>query len=210
MTENANGTNEIIMIVDRSGSMGSWLSDAHGGINTFLRTEQDRDPKTRLTYCHFDTEYEILHDGVEIGTVKELPLVPRGATALLDAVGRTLAQVEERHRTGEKPAKVFLMVVTDGHENSSREFTKKTVQESMARVRAAGWEVNFLGADVDAFAEAGAMGVSLSNTAQMVKKGASIRAAMGYTGQNVGDYFSGTSSSTAYTTEQKTEIEEAE
>ena len=82
---------EIISIVDRSGSMQSILDDAIGGFNTFLRSQQAQPGEAKLSLILFDHEYQVVHQAVDIQQVEPLnqdTYVPRGSTALLDAVGK--------------------------------------------------------------------------------------------------------------------------
>ena len=84
---------EIISIVDRSGSMQSILDDAIGGFNTFLRSQQAQPGEAKLSLILFDHEYQVVHQAVDIQQVESLnqdTYVPRGSTALLDAVGKIL------------------------------------------------------------------------------------------------------------------------
>ncbi len=101
--------------------------DADGGVNTFV-SEQAKEPGEALvTLLQFDTEYEFLHKGMPIRQVPKYELVPRGMTALLDAVGRAINETSERllkMAEQDRPGLVIFVVVTDGHENSLLEFTK--------------------------------------------------------------------------------------
>jgi hypothetical protein len=87
---------DITLVVDRSSSMASVREDAEGGVNTFI-TDQAKEPgEALLTLVQFDTEYEFLHKGVPVSQVPKYELVPRGMTALLDAVGRAINETGER------------------------------------------------------------------------------------------------------------------
>ena len=154
---------DITLIVDRSGSMESCKSDAQGGINTFIEEQQKAEGEATLTLVQFDTNYEFLHRGVPIKDVPEFRLVPRGMTALLDAVGRGINEAGERLdklAEDDRPGCVVFVIVTDGHENSSKEFSRDKVRELIERQTAEyNWQFTFLGADQKAFDEAVAMGV---------------------------------------------------
>ncbi len=87
---------EIVCILDRSGSMQSMRDDAIGGFNAFLEEQKKLPGAAHLTVVLFDHEYDVLHQGVDIQQVAPLnsdTYVPRGQTALLDAVGRTVDDV---------------------------------------------------------------------------------------------------------------------
>lgn len=154
---------DITLIVDRSGSMSDCQSDAQGGINTFIKEQRQAEGDATLTLVQFDTEYDFLHRGSPIQDVPEFQLVPRGMTALLDAVGRGINEAGERLdklTEEDKPGCVVFVIVTDGHENSSKEFTRDKVRELIERQKSQyNWQFTFLGVDQRAFAEAVAMGI---------------------------------------------------
>ncbi|MCL4855279.1 MAG: hypothetical protein KJZ78_28285 [Bryobacteraceae bacterium] len=121
----------------------------------------------------FDTEYEFLARGVPAHAMKPYELVPRGMTALLDAVGRAINETGERLSKlpeADRPGLVVFVVMTDGEENSSKEFTKpqikKMIEEQTTRYQ---WQFTFLGADQDAFAEAADMGIAADGAANFAK-----------------------------------------
>ena len=160
---------DITLVVDRSGSMESIKSDAEGGINTFI-CEQAREPgEVLLTLVQFDTEYDFIHKGVPIQKVPRYKLVPRGSTALLDAVGRAINETGERLAKlpeSDRPSLVIFVVMTDGHENSSHEFTKAQIKSMIEHQQQAyNWQFTFLGANQDAFAEASEIGIDAGGAA---------------------------------------------
>lgn len=154
---------DITLVVDRSGSMEGCKADAQGGINAFVKDQKEHPGECNFTLVQFDTEYEFVHKGVPVRDVGEYILRPRGNTALLDAVGRAIAEAGERLDKlpdDQKPALVSFVIVTDGHENSSREFTKAKVRESIEHQRSKyNWQFTFIGADATAFDEGMAMGI---------------------------------------------------
>ena len=154
---------DITLVVDRSGSMDHVREDAEGGVNTFI-TEQGKEPgEALLTLVQFDTEYEFLHQGVPIQHVPKYELVPRGMTALLDAMGKAINETGERLAKmdeDDRPGLVVFVVMTDGQENSSKEFTRAQLKKMIERQQDEfNWHFTFLGANQDAFAEAGGMGI---------------------------------------------------
>jgi len=160
---------DITLVVDRSGSMQQRREDAEGGVNAFIQQQGEEPGKALLTLVQFDTEYEFLHRGVPIEDVGEYRLEPRGMTALLDAVGRAINETGIRLsklRKADRPGLVIFVITTDGLENSSTEFTKAQIKEMIEHQRTKyGWHFTFLGANQDAFAEAGAMGMQASAVA---------------------------------------------
>ncbi len=156
---------EIVVVLDRSGSMESAKSDHLGGLRSFVNDQKDLEGDVHFTLIQFDTEdpCEILYDGVPIAEVGELSLIPRGATPLLDAIGRAIAHVERR-LAEKKPDQIVVMVITDGEENSSCEFTKATIKAKIENCEKRAWKFIYLGANVDAFHEAGMLGFSQAVT----------------------------------------------
>ncbi|MEZ6153376.1 MAG: vWA domain-containing protein [Pirellulaceae bacterium] len=178
---------DITLVVDRSGSMQDIRSDAEGGVNAFIENQAKEPGEALLTLVQFDTDYEFLHKGVPIGDVPKYELVPRGATALLDAVGRAINETGERlskMNEADRPGLVVFVVMTDGLENSSQEFSKPRIKEMIQhQQKMYGWQFTFLGADQDAFAEASAMGMDAAGAANFSKH--KIAAAYGHTGAKV-------------------------
>ena len=116
---------DITMVIDRSGSMQSIRSDAEGGINSFIEQQKQEPGEANVTLVQFDADYEFVHSGVPIRQVPAFKLVPRGSTALLDAVGRAINETGARLAAMDevqRPGLVVFVIVTDGEENSSREF----------------------------------------------------------------------------------------
>ena len=157
---------EIIFVLDKSGSMGMIREDTIGGYNTFVQDQKELPGECVFTLATFNTQYDKDLEGALMESVNELDNAtyrPGGGTALLDAVGKTINDVVTRHEMqgDEKPGKVILVVLTDGEENSSREFTDvKAIAKMIATQEDAGWEIVFLGADIDAWADGGRMGFS--------------------------------------------------
>ena len=160
---------DITMVVDRSGSMASIRTDAEGGINTFIDQQKKEPGHALLTLVQFDTEYEFVHSGVPIERVPPFSLVPRGATALLDAVGRAINQTGSRlaaMEEAQRPGLIIVVIVTDGQENSSREFDREQIRRMIEHQQTAyKWQFTFLAANQDAFAVGGSMGITASGTA---------------------------------------------
>ncbi len=157
---------DITVVLDRSGSMACIADDTIGGFNTFVKSQQEQGGVTKLTLVQFDSQYEVVHDAIEIDSVSELTLetfVPRGSTALLDAIGRRVTETRVRIEglpEDEKPDTVIFVIITDGHENSSREFkreqVKSLIQDCEDNLE---WDIVYLGANQDAWAVAEAMGI---------------------------------------------------
>jgi uncharacterized protein YegL len=161
---------EIACVVDRSGSMASICSDAIGGFNSFLANQKTQLGSTRFTLVLFDDQYDVIHNGSDIQVVENLnttTFVPRGSTALLDAIGKTIDDIGARlSRTPEpeRPGKVILAILTDGEENSSEVYTPEKV-EAMLRHQQEKyqWEVVFLAANQDAIMAAKKLAIPSEN-----------------------------------------------
>ena len=160
---------DITLVVDRSGSMEQVREDAEGGVNAFIEQQAKEPGDALLTLVQFDTEYEFLHKGVPISQVPKYKLVPRGMTALLDAIGRAINETGERlakMNEPDRPGLVVFVVMTDGQENSSKEFSKADIKAMIQRQQDTyKWHFTFLGANQDAFAEAGGMGIDAAGVA---------------------------------------------
>lgn len=168
---------EVVVILDRSGSMQAARKDHEGGLRTFVDDQKKVDGDVRFTLIQFDSQEPcgVVYDGTPIGDVKSIELVPRGSTPLLDAIGLGLAHVEKRI-ANQTPDQVIVAVITDGEENASKEFTKETIRKRIADCEAKGWTVLYLGANVDAFAEAGKLGTSQMKSANFANNAAGTAA----------------------------------
>ncbi len=160
----------ITLVVDRSGSMDAIRADAEGGVNSLIAEQAQQPGEALLTLIQFDTEYECVHSGVSLDAIPKYELRPRGCTALLDAVGRGINETSEKLSSlneADRPGLIIFVIVTDGMENSSHEFTKSQIKDMIERQqREYNWHFTFLGANQDAFAEAGAMGIHAEGTAE--------------------------------------------
>ena len=160
------GLTELVFIIDRSGSMSGLESDTIGGFNSMITKQQAVPGEAVLTTVLFDNEYELLHDRIDIKAVAPLTdrdYTVRGSTALVDAVGRTIKKIRmaQEHTAEEfRAEKVLFVIITDGAENASREYTAERVKARIERQKAKyGWEFIFIGGNMDAVAEAGKMGI---------------------------------------------------
>lgn len=160
---------DITIIMDRSGSMQSCREEAENGLNRFIEEQKNQPGEALFSLVQFDDQYELVHQAVPIKKVPLCSLVPRGMTALLDAVGRTINTTGERLAAmtkAERPGLVIMMIITDGMENASQEFKRTQIKDMITHQQQKyNWQFTFLGANQDAFAEAGAMGISADTTA---------------------------------------------
>ena len=166
---------ELIFILDRSGSMGGLESDTIGGFNATISDQKKIDGETRVTTILFDNFFEVLHDRInlqDIAPLTEQDYFVRGSTALYDAVAlgiRKIANVQKQTRKEGRADKVIMVITTDGYENSSRDTNAAMLHKMIDDCKKDGWEFLFLGADIDAQAAAGSIGIESDRAANFVK-----------------------------------------
>jgi hypothetical protein len=165
---------EIAYILDRSGSMQPMQEPAVAAFNAFVKAQLDVPGDARLTLIQFDDAYEVPIAACPVQDIPQLTAAtytPRGMTALLDAIGRTIKDIDHRLTAlpeTEKPGKVILAIFTDGMENASHEYTLKHISDLIRLYRdEKGWEFLFLAANQDAIASAGAMSMSAQSSANV-------------------------------------------
>lgn len=162
---------EIICILDRSGSMGSMLNETIEGFNSFIDEQKAVKGKAKVTLVQFDNKYEVIYSGVKLKNVPVLDtntFKPRGMTALLDAIGKTLTEQKERITNEKWADKVIVVILTDGHENASQEFKTDTVKKLTKDAQDEGWSFVYLGANQDAIVAAQQFGIDTKSTLNMV------------------------------------------
>lgn len=148
----------VTLILDRSGSMATIRNDVVGGVNQFLKQQRETPGECTLTLVQFDTSnpYEVLCDGRPIKDAADLGdnYQPRGGTPLYDAIGMGIVKTGEwlaAKPESERPEKVVFVTMTDGEENSSREYSKNLVAKmTKEQTEKYKWEFVYLGADHDA------------------------------------------------------------
>lgn len=160
------GLTEIVYILDRSGSMGGLEADTIGGFNSMMEKQKKTKEKALISTVLFDDEIEVLHDRVPINKIEKMTdrqYYVRGCTALLDAVGKSVNHIKNVHkyaREEDKPEKTLFVITTDGMENASSEYSYEAVQKMVKQQQEKyGWEFIFIGANIDAYAEAQRFGI---------------------------------------------------
>lgn len=173
---------EVVFVLDRSGSMEDIVSDTIGGFNSMIKKQQKESPNALVTTILFDDKIEILHDRVKIEDIPiltEKEYYARGSTSLLDAVGSTIKHISNIHKYARKddvPTKTLFVITTDGYENSSREYTFQKVKKMIEGQREKfGWEFLFLGANIDAIAEASKIGIGSKYAANVMNDEEGVR-----------------------------------
>lgn len=163
-----NGYADIALIVDRSGSMDGIKVDMEGGIKNFIQKQKETPGECTISLYQFDTVYEPVYENLNADKVPEYELHPRGGTALYDALGKTINNLGEKYRKmpeEQRPEKVFVVTITDGMENSSREFDSEKIKEMVSHQSDVyKWTFVYLGANQDALLAARNIGVSVCNS----------------------------------------------
>ncbi len=170
---------EAVLIIDRSGSMSSIKTETINGINEFIESQKNLGLECRITIAQFDNEYDLLADYQDVQTVEpinESIYIPRGMTALNDAIGKTITSLQARLKTTKKkdrPSKTVIAIITDGQENASTEYTgpkiKALIEELETKEK---WTFLYIAANQDAIKEAHTRGISANNTLNFASTGA--------------------------------------
>lgn len=186
---------DITIILDRSGSMASVKDDTIGGFNNFLSEQQKIEGEAVLSLVQFDDQFETVYSGKDINAADKLTdatFQPRGMTALFDAVGRTINSVGQRLAAtseAERPDKVLFVIMTDGFENSSREFNAARIGEMISHQRDVyKWQFMFIGANQDAVLSAQEIGIPAAAALTYAANEAGTRAAYSMMAKKIGAF----------------------
>ena len=168
-----NNLTELVFIMDRSGSMAGLESDTIGGFNGMLAKQKKEEGDALVTTVLFDDGFEVLHDRADIKEVKPITsrdYYVRGCTALLDAVGKTIMMIKQSQKAAnkeERAGQVLFVITTDGLENASKEFTYEKIKMLIEKqTEKHGWKFLFLGANINAAAEAAKVGINAKYSAK--------------------------------------------
>lgn len=163
----------INVVIDKSGSMSHLTADTIGGFNTFLADQKADSGTAALTLCLFNDNCDMVHvfkDLNEVEPLNEKTYRTSGYTALLDALGTVINDTGKKLSDmpeEERPSKVIVLVITDGQENCSREYSKEKIKEMIAHQEEKyNWSFVFMGANIDAVTEGAAIGISAQNSIQ--------------------------------------------
>ena len=167
------GLTELVIILDRSGSMQGLEADTIGGFNSMIEKQKKEEGDAYVSVVLFDDKMDVIYDRVDIKKIEPMTdkqYYVRGTTALLDAVGRAILHIQRVHkyaREEDRPEKTLFVITTDGMENASREYSYDKVRRMIEEQKEKdNWEFMFLGANIDAVAEARAFGISENRAAR--------------------------------------------
>lgn len=189
------GYSHISFVLDRSGSMGYIQDDTIGGVNKFIEDQQALEGECTFTLCQFDDKYEIDYSFKNIKEVEKLTRAtfqPRGWTAMYDAIGRQIVETGEKLASlpeDQRPEKVLFVILTDGQENSSKEFVRTKINEMIKHQNETyQWEFIFLGANIDAESVGTTLGIKAGNSMTFACNSTSVADSFGTMSKSVGGY----------------------
>jgi hypothetical protein len=152
----------VAALLDRSGSMETSKAATEDGWRELINEQRLQPGDCQVTLAQFDTVYEVVYPPTDIADVADFSVQPRGMTALLDATGRFITEIGERLSAlpeAQRPGHVICLIMTDGMENSSHEWTWDAVRKLTKQQQDEwGWTFIFLGANIDAIEVGGRMG----------------------------------------------------
>lgn len=205
---------DITIVLDRSGSMSSIRNDMIGGFNEFIKEQRltTNIAKVNITLYRFDDIFETVYQEQNVNNdivfLSEENFTPRGATALLEAVGRAITLTGDRLRRmpeSERPDKVVFMIITDGHENASNvEFSYAKIAEMIKhQTEKYKWNFTFLGANQDAIASAASIGIGTHAALTYTANSGGVRGACAVASAGIGNLTRGTAEVFNYSEEDR-------
>jgi Mg-chelatase subunit ChlD len=209
---------QITIILDRSGSMSVVRDATVAGFNEFVNGQKNVPGEAHVSLIQFDTEnaYELLFDRKPLAQVPQLTVemyVPRGGTPLHDAVGRGIDDLGAKLAAtpeADRPGKVVFVIMTDGLENSSREYTAPRIAEMIQHQRERyKWEFVFLGANQDAILTGERLNIPMASSVTFAATPAGVRNLTRATSARIAAYRSGAAPSVAYSPEDREKANEA-
>lgn len=164
VTDSAEKDADVFLLIDRSGSMSSCLSDAQGGYDTFIKEQKKAVGKRYVSLWQFDTSHDLVYAPTLAADIRDNSyfIHPRGGTALLDAIVRLVAYADQKR---DPSRQTIVVILTDGEENASKEATSATVKTLIESKQGQGWVFIYLGANQDAIIVANNYGIPMSTAA---------------------------------------------
>ncbi len=182
----------VQIVLDRSGSMSSIAAATVDGLNGFLTKQRVVPGICRMSLADFDSEepFRLVTDAIPLAEMRDLgpgDFEPRGATPLYDALGLAIERCDARTAADADEDQV-LVIVTDGQENASTDFTGPQIAKLLKKRQASGWTVLYLGANQDGFAVGNALNLSAGNVANFEASDEGIHAAFASADQAIASY----------------------
>lgn len=201
-----------VLIIDRSGSMYAIADETQHGIKEFIEEQKQLGGRATLSLYQFDHTVDTVHDFTKLADVVEYQLKPRGNTALLDAIGFAFTQVGEKLAAmpgRKRPGKVVVVIATDGQENFSAEYKLPQIKSMITKQQDVfGWQVTYIGANQDSFAEAGGMGIAAAATMDFAPTAGGTSSAWRGVSHSTASFAGGQSANVFYTDAQRTEAKD--
>lgn len=196
----------LLLIIDRSGSMADIRDDMVGGLTTMLADQATRPGLLTVDLVTFDDQIELVQTMAAVSAVT-IELEPRGSTALFDAIGISVQRFGAALKAlpeHARPGTVQVVVVTDGEENASREYTASAVRSLVtAQGEKYNWDFVFLGANQDAVLAGAELGFDGASSMTFGAAGDQVQAMSGSLSRYVGDVRSKTKR--GFTDDERTE-----
>lgn len=182
---------DLVLILDKSGSMYGLEKDTIGGFNSMLDKQRESDLKVRVTTVMFNNNVTTVYERADLKEVKnitEKEYTPQGTTALLDAVGNTLSAMKALPDIDAKGNKVLVVITTDGKENASKEWSYNKVKKLISELQEKNFEFVFLGANIDAAKTAETIGIKKQNAVKYKNTSSGVKANFRAVNAMVADY----------------------
>ncbi|QEM41598.1 hypothetical protein SEA_FORZA_131 [Gordonia phage Forza] len=181
----------IAILIDRSGSMGFIKDATERGLQEFLEEQKNIPGEVKVTLAEFNTKYNEVYHNVSLDAAKDYQIRPSGMTALYDGIGKIvsdkgaeLRDMDEKSR----PGKVIVLILTDGEENSSREWKQSQVKELLKQQQDVySWTVVFLGANIDAERVGTGIGITRGSSLTYGANASDVKTAFAAASSYVGD-----------------------
>ncbi len=190
-TEEKATSMDLVLILDKSGSMYGLEKDTIGGFNSMLDKQREADLPVKVTAVMFNNQVSTIYDRTDLNEVKNITeneYTPQGTTSLLDAVGNTLSKMKALPDISAKGNKVLVVITTDGMENSSKEWTYDKVKKLISELQEKNFEFVFLGANIDAGKTAENIGIKRQNAVKYKNTSSGVKANFKAVSAMVADY----------------------
>ena len=173
--------NELVFILDRSGSMSGLEDDTIGGFNSFIDTQKQSDNDCLVSTVLFNNYSTVIYDRVSLDKVRKMErpdYIPGGTTALIDAIGDAIKHIRNVHkyiRKEDVPKHTIFVIITDGQENDSHKHSSDEVKKMISQQKEKGWEFLFLGANIDAVETAKSYGIDETRSVEFLNDSIGIK-----------------------------------